>query len=94
MKSKIQTIRLKSQQLISGNISLIRDRLLYRTLSVESAHIGLDFVEMDYLPEIQSPGSLQRVLAETASAFESLPENRSIKGRGFLSFLQYNQLKK
>lgn len=92
MKNKAQTNRLKSQQLISGDNISLQNRL--RTLSVESAHVGLDFVEMDYLPEVQSPGSLQRVLAETTPAFENLPENRFRKRRGFLSFLQYNQLKK
>jgi len=90
MKSKVQTIRLKSQQLISGdNISLIRNRL-YRTLSVESAHVGLDFVGMDYLPEVQSPGSLQQVLAETAPVFENLPENSLEKEGDFYPF--YNTI--
>ena len=88
MKNQMNTIRIESERIISGEYENQVLRELNQLKGVEGLHLGLDFVEVDYYPRYLSPGLIREALIRASFDFREMPATRS-RGlfKGFLSNL-------
>jgi len=90
MKNYLNTVRFQSGKVISGEYENNILQKLNGLEGVEGLHLGLDFVEVDYYPQLSSPDSLREALSRASFDFHKLPAKRS---RGILTNLISNLAK-
>ncbi len=90
MKNYLNTVRFHSGKVISGEYENKVLQELNGLEGVEGLHLGLDFVEVDYYPQLASPDSLKEALSRASFDFQNLPARRS---RGIVSNLISNLAK-
>ncbi len=88
MKNYVNTVRFQSARIISG---AYENQVLYelnRIEGIEGLHLGLDFIEIDYYPQLLTPDILRKALTNASFDFKELPATRS-QGlfKGFISNL-------
>ncbi len=88
MKNFLNTIRYRSERIISGEYENHVLRELNQLKGIEGMHLGLDFVEVDYYPQLVSPELIREALVRAGFDFKELPSARS-RGlfKGFISNL-------
>lgn len=89
MKNYLNTVRFQSKKIISGEYENKVLQELNGLEGVEGLHLGLDFVDVDYYPQLESPDSLKEALSRVSFDFQKLPAKRS---RGFFSSLISNRV--
>jgi hypothetical protein len=77
MKNYLNTIRFHSKKIISGEYENSVLQELNGLEGVEGLHFGLDFVEVDYYPQLESPASLKDALSRASFDFQKLPAKRN-----------------
>ena len=87
MKNYLNTVRFQSEKIISGEYENNVLQELNGLEGVEGLHLGLDFVDVDYYPQLESPDSLKEALSKASFNFQELPAKRS---RGLFSSLISN----
>lgn len=90
MKNYLNTIRFPSDSIISGEYENDVLRELNRLEGIEGLHLGLDFVEVDYYPQLVSSDLLREALTKASFDFREAPASRS---RGFFKGLISNLAK-
>jgi hypothetical protein len=84
MKNNLITERYYSREILSQED---RDNLSYnlsKLTGMESVHLGLDFVEVDFNPKVQSFNSIQQELVNLSFNFKDKPK---VQKDGFFSNL-------
>ncbi len=73
MKNFVNTVRFQSGKTISGEHenNVLRELSLLK--GIDGLHLGKDFVEVDYFPQLQSPDSLKQALGRASFEFTELP---------------------
>ncbi len=89
MKNYLNTIRFRSEKVISGEYENNVLQELNGLEGVEGLHLGLDFVDVDYYPQLTSPGSLNEALSRASFDFQELPA----RPRGLFNSLISNLVK-
>ncbi len=84
MKSSLITERFYSGEIISQEDRDTLFRRLSGLTGMESVHLGLDFVEVDFSPKAQSYGSIEQELKNLSFNFKKNPKAGKA---GFLSKL-------
>ncbi len=87
MKNYLNTVRFQSEKIIAGEYENKVLQELNGLEGVEGLHLGLDFVDVDYYPQLESPDSLKEALSKASFNFQELPAKRS---RGLFSSLISN----
>ncbi len=77
MKNYLSTVRFQSEKIISGEYENKVLQELNGIEGVEGLHIGLDFVDIDYYPQLESPDSLKDALTRASFNFQELPAKRN-----------------
>jgi len=77
MKNYLNTIRFHSGKVISGEYENKVLQELNGMEGVEGLHLGLDFVEVDYYPQLESPDSLKEALSRASFDFQQLPAKQN-----------------
>jgi len=77
MKNYLNTIRFHSGKVISGEYESKVLLELNGLEGVEGLHLGLDFVEVDYYPQLESVDSLKEALSRASFDFQQLPAKRN-----------------
>ncbi len=90
MKNYLNTVRFQSEKVISGEYENSVLQELNGLEGVEGLHLGLNFVDVDYYPQLESPDSLKEALSRASFDFQKLPAKRS---RGLFSSLISNLAK-
>jgi len=76
MRNYLKTIRYQSERIISGEYENNVLRELNQMEGVEGLHLGIDFVEVDYYPQLESSDSLREALSRASFDFRELPAQR------------------
>ncbi len=79
MKNYLNTVRFQSGKIISGEYENNVLQELNRLEGVEGLHFGLDFVEVDYYPQLESPDTLREALSKALFDFQKSPAKRNRK---------------
>ncbi len=87
MKNYLNTVRFQSEKIIAGEYESGVLKELNGLEGVEGLHLGLNFVDVDYYPQLESPDSLKEALSRASFDFQELPAKRS---RGLFSSLISN----
>lgn len=85
MKNNFATERFYSREIISQND---RQRLvsnLSKLNGMESVHLGLDFVEVDFIPQVQTVGGIRQELSKLSFDFK---DSSVTPYGGLLSYLK------
>ncbi len=90
MKNYLNTVRFQSEKIISGEYENNVQQELNGLEGVEGLHFGLDFVDVDYYPQLASPDSLRKALSRVPFDFRESPAKRN---RGLFSGLISNMAK-
>ncbi len=77
MKNYLNTVRFQSEKIISGEYENNVLQELNGLEGVEDLHLGLDFVDIDYYPQLASPDSLKEALSKASFDFQNLPAKRN-----------------
>ncbi len=77
MKSFLNTIRFPSERIISGEYENNVLRELNQLEGIEGLHLGIDFVEIDYYPQLLTPQLLREALTRASFDFKEVPATRS-----------------
>ncbi len=77
MKNYLNTVRFHSEKIISGEYENNVLQVLNGLEGVEGLHLGLDFVEVDYYPQLESPNTLKEALSRASFDFQELPAKRN-----------------
>ncbi len=77
MKNYLNTVRFQSEKIISGEYENNVLQVLNGLEGVEGLHLGLDFVEVDYYPQLESPDTLKEALSKASFDFQELPAKRN-----------------
>jgi len=84
MKNNLVTERFYSGDIISPEARNILFQKLSHLNGIGSVHLGLDFVEVDFNPKVQSFHSIQQELMNLSFKFKDKPKTQ---GNGFFSKL-------
>jgi len=90
MKNYLNTVRFQSEKIISGEYENKVLQELNGIEGVEGLHLGLDFVDVDYYPQLASPDSFREALSKASFDFQKLPAKRN---RGLFGSLIPNTVK-
>ncbi len=77
MKNFLNTVRFSSERIISGEYENNVLRELNQLEGVEGLHLGIDFVEVDYYPQLLSPQLIREALTRASFDFKEVPATRS-----------------